>query len=67
MTLLWYDVDKPERSYAQVQLFARKNEDGIFLKIVFVSYKREEFTYLLDVRTFVNDRVDIHQPIGNVL
>ena len=34
VTLLWYNVDKPERSYAQKQLFARKKEDEKFDQIV---------------------------------
>ena len=34
VTLLRYSVDKPESSYAQVRLFARKTEDGKFQQIV---------------------------------
>ena len=37
-TLLRYNVDKPEISYAQFQIFARKKEDERFQQIVFVNY-----------------------------
>ena len=33
-TILWYSVDKPESSYAQVRIFARKEEDKKFQQIV---------------------------------
>ena len=36
VTLLRYNVDKPESSYAQVRLFARKKEDKKFQRVVFV-------------------------------
>ena len=44
-----YSVDKPETSYAQVRLIARKKADEKFQKVVFVNYKREETIYPLDV------------------
>ena len=34
VTLLLYNVDKPESSYAQVRLFARKKEDEKFQQVV---------------------------------
>ena len=43
VTLLRYNVDKPENSYAQVRLFARKKEDEKFQQVVYVKYKLEEF------------------------
>ena len=49
VTLLRYNVDKPESFYAQVRLFARKNEDEKFQQVVYVIYKIEEFIFLLDV------------------
>ena len=67
VTLLRYNVDKPERSYAQVRLVARKNEDEKFEKVVFVNYKLEEFIYLLDVMNSACDKVFIIQPICIVL
>ena len=66
VTLLRYNVDKPESSYAQVRLFARKKEDEKFQKIVYVNYKLEEFIYLLDVMNSVYDNVITNQPICNV-
>ena len=53
VTLLRYNVDKPESSYAQVLLFARKKEDEKFQQVVYVKYKLEEFIYLLDVMNSV--------------
>ena len=37
VTLLRNIVDKPESSYAQVRLFARKNEDEKFQQVVYVN------------------------------
>ena len=42
-TLLRYNVNKPESSFAQIRFFARKKEDEKFQQIVFVNYKLEEF------------------------
>ena len=67
VTLLRYNVDKPESSCAQVRLFARKKEDEKFQKIVYVNCKLEEFIYLLDVMNSVYDNVITNQPICNVL
>ena len=41
VTLLRYNVDKPESSYAQVQLLARKKEDEKFQQVVYVNYTLE--------------------------
>ena len=67
VTLLRYNVDKPESSYAQVRLFARKKEDEKFHQVVYVNYKFEEFIYLLDVMNSVYDKVITNQPICNVI
>ena len=67
VTLLRYNVDKPESSSAQVRLFARKKEDEKFQQVVYVNYKLEEFIYLLDVMNYVYDKVITNQPICNVL
>ena len=66
-TLLRYNVDKPESSYAQVRLIARKKEDEIFQQVVYVIYKLEVFIYLLDVMNSVFDTEITNQPICNVL
>ena len=60
-------MDKLERSFAQVRLFARKKEDEKFQKVVNVNYKLEEFIDLLDVVNSVYDKVLANQPICNVL
>ena len=49
VTLLLYSVDKPESSYAQVRLYARKKEDENIQQFVYVKYKFEEIIHLLDV------------------
>ena len=67
LILLRYNVDKPESSYAQVQLFARKKEDEKFQQVVFVKYRLDEFIYLLDVINSVSDKVITNQSICNVL
>ena len=66
VTLLRYNVDKPESCYAQVRLFARKKEDEKFQKVVYVKYKLGEFIYLLDVKNSVYDKVIINQHVCNV-
>ena len=53
VTLLRYNVDKPEGSYAQVPIFTGNKEDEKFQRVDFVNYKLEEFIYLLDVVNFV--------------
>ena len=53
VTLLWYNVGKPESSYAHVRLYAKKKEDEKFQQIGFVNYELQEFTHLLDVMIFV--------------
>ena len=66
VTLLRYNVDKPEKSYAQVRLFARKKEDEKFQQVVYVNYKLEDFIYLIDVMNSVYDKVFTNQHICNV-
>ena len=67
VTLLRYNVDKSESSYAQVQLFQRKKEDEKFQQVVCVNYKHEEFIYLLDVMSSIYDKVLTNQLICKVL
>ena len=67
VTLLRYNMDKPESSYAQVRLFARKKEDEKIQQVDYVNYKLEEFIYLLAVMNSVNDKVITKQSICNVL
>ena len=67
VTLLRYNVEKPECSYAQVRLFARKKEDEKFQQIVYVNYKLEQFVYLLKVMNSVYDKVITNQRVCNCL
>ena len=67
VTLLRYNVDKPENFYAQVWLFARKKEDEKFQQVVYVNYKLDEFIYSLDVMNSVYDKDNTNQPTCNVL
>ena len=46
VTLLQYNVDKPENSYAHVRLFAKRNEDENFQQTVYVNLKNSSF-YLI--------------------
>ena len=66
VTLLRYNVDKPESSYAQVRLFARKKQDEKFQQVVYVKYKLEDFICSLDVMNSVYDKVITNQPVCNV-
>ena len=47
VTLLRYNVDKRESSYAQVQSVARKKEDEKFRQVVYVIYKLANFSICL--------------------
>ena len=67
VTLLRYDVDKPESFHAQVQLLAKKKEDEKFEQVVYVHYKTEEFIYLLDVMTSVYEKVITNHSICKFL
>ncbi len=68
VTMLRYNVEKPETSYVQVRLFGRKKDEEKFNQIVYVNYKLDEFIYLLDVMNSVYDKVIANQPLfGNVL
>ena len=67
VTLLRYNVDNPETSYAQVRLFGWKKEEEKFQQIVYVNCKLDEYIYLLDVMNSVYVKVIANQPICNVL
>ena len=62
VTLVWYDVDKPNSFDVQVRIFARKMEDENFQQFVYVNYKLEEFIYLLDVINSVYNKVITKKP-----
>ena len=65
LTLLRYNMDTSESSYAQVRLFAMKENYGKIQQFVYVKYKLEEYIYLLDVMISVGDKVITNQPICN--
>ena len=67
VTMLRYNVEKPETSYFQVQLFGRRNDEEKINQIVYVNYKLDEFIYLLDVMISVYDKVFANEPLCNVL
>ena len=56
MSLLRYNVEKPESSYAQVRLFPKKKEEDKFQQIVYLNYKHGETIFLLDVMDSVKDK-----------
>ena len=67
VTLLRYNVDKLERSYARVRLIAKKKEEDKFQQIVYVKHKLQEPIYLLDLTSSVYDQCIANQPICNFL
>ena len=67
VTLLRYNVEKPETSYVQVRLFGRRKNEEKMNQFVYVNYKLEEFVHLLDVLNSVYDKVIANEPLCNVL
>ena len=67
VTMLRYNVEKPETSYVQVRLFGRKKDEEKFNQIVYVNSKLDEFVYLLDVMNSVFDKAMANEPLCNVL
>ena len=67
VTLLRYNVEKPETSYAQDRLFGSNKEEEKFNKIVHVNYKLGEFLYLFDLINFVCDKPIATETLCNVL
>ena len=49
VTLLRYEADNPDTSYAQVRIFGRKTEEEKLQQIAYVNYRLDEIIYLLDV------------------
>ena len=58
---------KPENSYAQVRLFARRTEDKKFQQVVCVNYTLEDFIDLLDIMNSVFEKVIANKPNCRVL
>ena len=59
-------MDKPENSYVQVSLFAKRKEEEKFQNIVYVKYKVEEPVYLLAVMNSVFNKDNTDKHIYNV-
>ena len=67
VTMLRYNMEKPETSFVQVRLFGRRKDEEKFNQIVYVNYTLDEFIYLLDVMISVYDKVIANEPVCNVL
>ena len=67
VTMLRYNVEKPETSYVQVRLSGRRKDEEKFNQIVYVNYKLEEVIHLLDVISSVYYKVIANEPLCNVL
>ena len=66
VTLLRYNAEKPESSYSQTQLFAKKEEEKEIQKHVYAKFRLEKRTYLLDVMNPEYDENITNKPICNV-
>ena len=67
VTMLRYNMEKPETSYVQVRLFGRRKDEETFNQIVYVNYKPDIFIYLFDIMKSVYDKVIANEPLCNVL
>ena len=67
VTMLRYNVEKPETSYVQVRLFGRRKEEEKFNQIVYVNYELDEFIRVLDVMNSVYDKVIANETLCDVL
>ena len=65
--MLRYNVESPETSYVQTRLCGRRKEEEKFKQNVYVNYKLDEFSYLLDVMDYVYDKVNANENLCNVL
>ena len=67
VTMLRYNVEKPETSYVQVRLFGRKEDEEKVNQNVFVNCKLDILIFLLDITNSVYDKVIASEPPCNVL
>ena len=67
VTMLRYNVEKPETSHVQIRLFGRRKDEEKFNQIVYVKYKLDEFINLLDVMNSVYNKVNANEPLCYVL
>ena len=67
VTMMRYNVEKPETSYVQMRLFGRTKDEEKFNQIFYVNYELDEFINLLDVMNSVYDKIIANEPLCNVL
>ena len=67
VTLVRYNMYKPESSFAQVPFLAGKKEDEKFQQDIYVKYKLEEFICLLVLMNSVYNQVITNQSICKFL
>ena len=67
VTMLRYNVEKPQISYVEVRLFGRRKDEKKINQVVYVNYKLDEFIYLLDVMISVFDKNIANEHVCNVL
>ena len=60
--MLHYNVEKPETSYVEVRVFARRKDEENFNQIVYVNCTLDEYIYLLVVINSVYDEVMANEP-----
>ena len=66
-TLLRYTLAKPDSSYAQVRIVARKKEDEKYQQSFYVNNKLEEVIYIRDVMNSIYDKDITNKTIFKVL
>ena len=67
VTMLRYNVEKPETSYVQVRLSGRRKDEEKINQTVHLNYKLDEFIYLLDEVNSNYEKVIANAPLCNVL
>ena len=67
VTVVRYNDDQPDSSYAQVRKVAKKKEDKNLQQILHVNSKLDDFIFLLDEKSSVYDKISANQSICSVL
>ena len=67
VTMVRYNVEKPETSYVQMRLFQRRKDEKKFNQFVYVNYTLDGFNILFDVKNSVYDKVIPNELFCNVL
>ena len=63
VTMLRYNVEKPETSYVQVRLFGRRKKEEKFNQVVYVNNKLVEYIYLFHVMNSVYDKIFANERV----